>query len=156
MTLNHMCFIWASNRVLKSERAVHLVAIKAENLMWCTCSRDSESNHLFSSPYVAGTQLSLITSQPCVFYGGGGGGGGGEGGSVLDRALPKMARQLPTRIYTSQRFSTLLQSTASDKTASGVVAIYWLGGHLHIWPPPPPPPPAQPRRTSHARTLMNK
>ena len=38
---------------------------------------------------VAGAQLSLFTSQPCVFFGGG-------GGSVLDRVLPKLARRVHT------------------------------------------------------------
>ena len=103
MTLNHMCFIWASNRVLKSERAVHLVAIKAENLMWCTCSRDSELNHLFSSPYCRRWYAVIRDHESTLrVLWRRGGGGGGEGGSVLDRALPKMARQLPTRIYTSR------------------------------------------------------
>ena len=122
MILNHMCFILASNRVLKSERAVHLVAIKAENLMWCTCSRILDRT-IFSPAliFVAGTQLSLFTSQPCGFFGGGGGGGGricfrqslAKDGAARSHVLhpvikldakqaedrDKVFMQLPTRIY---------------------------------------------------------
>ena len=40
---------------------------------------------------VAGTQVSLFTSQPCVVFGERGGGGGGGGGICL---MPKMARRV--------------------------------------------------------------
>ena len=101
--------------------------------MWCTCSRDSGSNYLFS--------LSLVCSYPysrinlALFL-------EGRGGEICFRqslAKDGVARshvlhtvmkldaflinkdkdfmQLPTRIYL-QLLSKLVQRTASDKTAS--------------------------------------
>ena len=75
MILNYMYFIWAPNRVLKSERAVHLIAIKAENHMWCTCCRDSGLNHLFSSPHCHRWYTVILVHESTlrVFWRGGGG-----------------------------------------------------------------------------------
>ena len=82
---------------------------------------------------VAGMQLSLFTSQPCVFFG---------GGICFRQSLAKDAALCHTYLdaflinkqiiktkfscsfqhaYTLQLLSTLLQRTASDKTASPLV-----------------------------------
>ena len=75
LILNTMCFIRASNRVLNSERTVHLVRC---NKTLCGAHVVGILDRTIFSPAliaVAGTQLSLFTSQPCVFFGEGGGGG---------------------------------------------------------------------------------
>ena len=129
MILNTMCFIWASNRILKSERAVHLVRCNKGRKPYAVHmqSGDSGSNHLFLQPLLSSLVRSILVHESTVRVFWRGGGGGGErricsrqslakDGAVRSHVLhpvmkldaflinkqqieTKFFMQLPTRIY---------------------------------------------------------